>query len=236
MNRRQFLSVLGALTLMGLRRRPLSWSLTPEAETYPFRLPTLPYPYEALEPYIDARTMQIHHQGHHHAYVQNLNKALEELPHLQGWQLDLLLSRLPEIPPSHRATIQNNGGGHWNHSFFWQILSPMPSEPSAALRTRLEKVFGSWAAFRAKFLDTAAQLFGSGWVWLVQTQRGDLQIVPTANQDNPLMPHIIPSGKPILGIDVWEHAYYLKYQNRRTEYLAAVWQIIDWARVEALLG
>ncbi|MCS7162886.1 MAG: superoxide dismutase [Bacteroidia bacterium] len=221
---------------MGLSRRPFGWSLASEAETYPFRLPPLPYPYEALEPHIDARTMQIHHQGHHQTYVQNLNKALEELPQFQSWELERLLSHLSDVPSSHRTTIQNNGGGHWNHSFFWRILSPTPSEPSKALQARLEKVFGSWAAFRAKFLDTAAQLFGSGWVWLVQTPRGDLSIVPTANQDNPLMPHITPQGKPILGIDVWEHAYYLKYQNRRTEYLAAVWQVINWAQVEALLG
>ncbi|MCS6790672.1 MAG: superoxide dismutase [Bacteroidia bacterium] len=205
-------------------------------QTYPYRLPDLPYPYEALEPAIDRQTMQVHHQGHHGGYVSNLNKALEELPSFQTVYLDDLLRQLNRIPTAQRTMVRNHGGGHWNHTFFWSILSPTTQEPSANLQRRISEAFGSWTAFRGQFLDTALKLFGSGWTWLILTSDGKLQITTTPNQDNPLMPVAEAQGKPVLAIDVWEHAYYLKYQNRRVEYLSAIWQHINWQRVEALIG
>ena len=241
MTRRNFLQWLGLMGLSSIgfpRRHRSSWipPILDSGRTYPFELPNLPYPYEALEPHIDTQTMKVHHQGHHAAYVNNLNKALADLPAFQGYTLEALLSNLPQIPEPQRTMVRNHGGGHWNHSFFWPLLTPKPQEPSPALQKQITNRFGSWAAFRGQFLDAGARLFGSGWVWLILTQKGELEITTTPNQDNPLMPVAPLPGKPILGIDVWEHAYYLKYQNRRTEYLAAVWNIISWSQVEANLG
>lgn len=241
MDRRTFLAALGAMALKAWR-----WK-TPETEafflaaptltgSYPYELPALPYPYEALEPAIDTQTMKVHHQGHHAAYVNTLNKALADLPTFQSYPLEELLANLEKVPQTHRTTIRNHGGGHWNHSFFWPMLTPKPQEPSLALQKRISAEFGSWAAFRGQFLDAAARLFGSGWVWLVKTPSGKLQITSTPNQDNPLMPYAEVRGTPVLGIDVWEHAYYLKYQNRRIEYLSAIWNLLNWERVETLLG
>ncbi|MCX7606174.1 MAG: superoxide dismutase [Bacteroidia bacterium] len=238
MDRRTFLTSLGALALGGWRwNRPTSFY--PEillGQTYPYELPSLPYPYESLEPAIDTQTMKVHHQGHHASYVSNLNKALAELPSLQQVPLEELLARIDKLPASHRTAIRNQGGGHWNHSFFWPLLSPKTQEPSLALQKRLSSEFGSWNAFRGQFLDTAARLFGSGWTWLIKTPAGKLQIITTPNQDNPLMPYAEVQGTPVLGVDVWEHAYYLKYQNRRTEYLSALWSLLNWEKIESLIG
>ncbi|MDW8014744.1 MAG: superoxide dismutase [Bacteroidia bacterium] len=240
MDRRTFLATLGALALNGIswarRQRKYEWTDSSLVGGYPYKLPDLPYPYEALEPSIDSQTMKVHHQGHHQTYVNTLNKALSELPAFQELSLEELLSGLDKIPTSHRTLVRNHGGGHWNHTFWWQILSPNRREPSPALQKRLASTFGSWDNFRSQFLEAAMKLFGSGWTWLVLTPEGRLKIVLTPNQDNPLMPFAEERGKPLLGIDVWEHAYYLKYQNRRAEYLSAVWSLINWERVEALLG
>lgn len=241
MDRRSFLRAAGLLVLSSwswarlVRTRWRALGIEPLVGTYPYELPPLPYAYEALEPAIDAQTMRIHHQAHHGGYVKKLNEALAELPSFQSYPLEELLANLPKIPEAQRMTIRNNGGGHWNHSFFWRILTPKLQEPSSDLQKQLAAAFGSWVNFRASFLDAAAKVFGSGWAWLIKTDKG-LEITVTPNQDNPLMPTAPRQGKPILGIDVWEHAYYLRYQNRRTEYLAAVWNLFNWQEVEALLG
>ncbi len=239
MDRRTFLAALGALAVGAWRRPAPRLPFQPElnlAGRYPFSLPDLPYPYEALEPAIDAATMKVHHQGHHAGYVNNLNRALEALPEWQSESLEGLLTKLDKLPAAQRTAIRNNGGGHWNHTFFWPLLAPKPQEPSPALQKRISDTFGSWTAFRGQLLDAGMRVFGSGWVWIVKTPNDQLQITTTPNQDNPLMPYAEVQGTPVLGIDVWEHAYYLKYQNRRAEYLAAVWQILNWQKVEQLLG
>ncbi|MEO8946127.1 MAG: superoxide dismutase [Gemmatimonadaceae bacterium] len=192
-----------------------------------FTLPPLPYDYAALEPSIDARTMEIHHDKHHAAYVNNLNGALEKAPELQSKSLDDLLQHLDSIPEAIRTTVRNNGGGHWNHSMFWEIMSPKGGgEPSGKLADAIKKSFGDYATFKTKFGEAAAKRFGSGWAWLVK-EGSLLTITSTPNQDTPVM-----EGKhPILGIDVWEHAYYLKYQNKRPDYVAAWWNVVNWPEV-----
>ena len=192
-------------------------------------LPKLPYSYDALEPYIDAKTMEIHHTKHHNTYVQKLNAALEKHPDLQAKPLGDLLKDLNSVPSEIRGAVRNHGGGHWNHSLFWLLMKKDGGgEPKGPLAEAIKSSFGSFAEFKAKFTNDAGALFGSGWVWL--TARGkDLAIVSTPNQDNPLM---IGGGQPIMGLDVWEHAYYLKYQNRRPEYIDAWWNVINWAQVE----
>ena len=201
--------------------------------TYEYRLPPLPYPKEALEPYIDALTMEIHHDRHHKAYVDNLNKAIAGNAGLEAKSLDALIGDLASVPETIRGPVRNNGGGHWNHSFFWKILTPKAGgAPSGKLGDAINSTFGSFADFQAKFEAASLGRFGSGWSWLVSNE-GKLEIVSTANQDNPLMGKAIAGceGKPILGVDVWEHAYYLKYQNKRADYLKAVWHVIDWNAV-----
>ena len=200
-----------------------------------FTLPNLPYDFAALEPVIDAKTMQIHHDGHHGAYVKNLNAAIVGKENLESKTAEALIRDLAAVPEDIRTAVRNNGGGHVNHSMFWEILAPKDhgggGEPSGALAAAITSDFGSLADFKAKFTDAAAKRFGSGWAWLV-VKDGKLAIGSTANQDNPLMGEIAGfSGKPVLGLDVWEHAYYLKYQNRRPEYLAAWWQVINWKKV-----
>ena len=191
-----------------------------------FTLPALPYAPAALEPHIDALTMQIHHDKHHQAYVDNLNKAVAGTPN-ENKSLEELVSIAGTLPPP----IRNNGGGHWNHSFFWQILSPNGGgKPMGKLAASLDADFGSFDAFKEKFTAAGMGRFGSGWAWLVE-QDGKLLISSTPNQDNPLMDIAEVKGTPILGVDVWEHAYYLKYQNRRPEYLAAFWQVVNWQEV-----
>jgi len=197
-----------------------------------FELPPLPYPSEALEPNIDKATMEVHHGGHHKAYVDNLNKAVAGTP-LEGKSLEALIGDLPSVPDNIRGPVRNNGGGHWNHSFFWKLLSPKGGKPpEGKLGEAIKSTFGSFDAFKEKFEAAGAGRFGSGWAWLV-SNNGKLEIVSTPNQDNPLMGKAISGveGKPLLGVDVWEHAYYLKYQNKRAAYLKAIWNVIDWNEV-----
>ena len=196
-------------------------------------LPALPYAYDALDAAIDAQTMEIHHGKHHAAYVNNLNAALAERADLLSKNLDELLRTLSTVPDNLRNPVRNNGGGHWNHSFFWELLTPKASEkPVGKLAEALEKRFGSFERFKEEFASAAAGRFGSGWAWLV-VRDGELQIGSTANQDNPLMDTIDFSGKPILALDVWEHAYYLRYQNRRPEYISNFWKVVNWERANA---
>ncbi|HZK63914.1 MAG TPA: superoxide dismutase [Puia sp.] len=191
-----------------------------------FTLPALPYAPAALEPHIDALTMQIHHDKHHQAYVDNLNKAVAGTPNEQKTLEDLV-----KIAGTLSPAIRNNGGGHWNHSFFWEILAPQAGgKPSGKLAESIDADFGSFDAFKEKFTQAGATRFGSGWAWLVE-QDGKLVVSSTPNQDNPLMDVAEVKGTPILGVDVWEHAYYLKYQNRRAEYLAAFWNVVNWKEV-----
>jgi Fe-Mn family superoxide dismutase len=190
-------------------------------------LPPLPYDYAALEPHIDARTMEIHHTKHHQTYITNLNNALEKAPDLQGKSLDDLLRDLNKVPESIRTTVRNNGGGHWNHSMFWQIMGPgKGGEPSGPLADAIKSSFGDFAKFKEQFAAAATGRFGSGWAWLVRDGSA-LKIESTPNQDTPLM----DGRQAIMGLDVWEHAYYLKYQNRRADYITAWWNVVDWSAV-----
>jgi len=196
----------------------------------PFSLPPLPYPYDALEPHIDKLTMEIHHTKHHAAYVNNLNKALESAPELANKSLgELLANNCAIVPEKIRTAVRNHGGGHINHSFFWEIMSPKAGgQPRGKLAEAIAQTFGSFEKFKEKFSEAALGRFGSGWAWLVRTPDKKLEVYSTANQDSPLM-----EGKmPILGLDVWEHAYYLKYQNRRADYVQAWWNVVNWAAVE----
>ena len=197
----------------------------------PFTLPALPYAYDALEPHIDARTMEIHHTKHHQAYVNNLNAAIEKAPELANKSLDDLMRGIASVPESVRTAVRNNGGGHWNHSLFWQLMGPgKGGEPTGKLADAIKSAFGDFAKFKEQFAAAGAGQFGSGWAWLI-TDGGKLSITSTPNQDNPLM-----EGKTaILGLDVWEHAYYLKYQNRRPDYIAAWWNVVDWEAVAGRL-
>lgn len=191
-------------------------------------LPTLPYAFDALEPHIDALTMEIHHDRHHGTYVKNLNAALEGHSDLQSKTVTELLSDLNTVPEGIRTAVRNNGGGHANHTLFWELLSPNGGgQPSGKLAEAIRDTFGGFEQFQAEFAKAAAGRFGSGWAWLV-IENGKLAVTSTANQDNPVM-----EGKyPLLGLDVWEHAYYLKYQNKRPDYVTAFWNIINWAEVE----
>ncbi len=200
-------------------------AVSASAQPAPFTLPKLPYAVDALEPYIDARTMEIHHGKHHQAYVDNLNKALSGQTRLAGWSLDELLRRIGEVPESIRTAVRNHGGGHANHSLFWQLLAPpRQSGPSAALQKAIEAAFGSRNALEDKLKAAGMQVFGSGWAWLSLDAQNRLIVHGLPNQDSPLM----ENRRPLLGIDVWEHAYYLKYQNRRADYLDAVMRLINW--------
>ncbi len=191
-----------------------------------FTLPQLPYAPDALEPYIDAQTMQIHHGKHHQAYIDNLNKAIAGTEH-ENKSVEELVASAGSISPA----VRNNGGGHWNHSFFWQILAPATSQtPSGALSEAINSTFGSLDALKEKVNTAGATRFGSGWAWLI-SRDGKLEVTSTPNQDNPLMDVAEVKGKPILGIDVWEHSYYLKYQNKRPDYLNAIWNVINWKKV-----
>lgn len=203
-------------------------------QTAPFTLPALPYDFAALEPHIDARTMEIHHGKHHQAYINNLNAALEGKADLQGLSLDeLLANNLARVPESIRMAVRNNGGGHHNHSLFWQMIAPNAGgNPTGKIAEAINSTFGSFDAFKTQFADAAAKRFGSGWAWLVVGADGKLQIYSTANQDSPLM----EGHKPVLGLDVWEHAYYLNYQNRRPDYVSAFWNVVNWNKVNELLG
>jgi Fe-Mn family superoxide dismutase len=192
-----------------------------------FELPPLPYAYDALEPYIDVQTMQLHHDKHHATYVTNLNNALkghdfENLP------VEQVIRRLNEVPESARTAVRNNGGGHLNHSMFWQIMKPNGGgQPAGELASAITSTFGSFDAFKTAFNDAGVKRFGSGWAWLVADRSGKLQVISTANQDSPLIDGLYP----VMGNDVWEHAYYLKYQNRRPEYLGAWWNVVNWDEI-----
>ena len=197
-----------------------------------YELPKLPYPNDALEPHIDAKTMEIHHDKHHQAYVTNLNKATEGKAELEGKSIEELIGNLSAVPEAIRTAVRNNGGGHANHSFFWQIMGPNGGgEPSGKLADDIKATFGSFDAFKEKMAAAGAGRFGSGWAWLIKNKGGKLEICSTANQDSPLMGQAIAGceGTPILGVDVWEHAYYLNYQNRRPDYLKAWWNTVNWA-------
>ncbi len=193
-----------------------------------YSLPNLSYAYDALEPHIDARTMEIHHTKHHQAYINNVNKALEGHADLASRAIEDLISDLDAVPENIRTAVRNNGGGHANHSLFWTIIGPKQGgKPSGKLAEAIDQAFGSFDAFKKAFSAAAASRFGSGWAWLAKDKDGSLRVLSTANQDSPLMSGL----KPLLGLDVWEHAYYLKYQNRRPDYIEAFWNLVNWDRV-----
>ncbi|MEX2571907.1 MAG: superoxide dismutase [Gemmatimonadota bacterium] len=194
-----------------------------------FSLPDLPYAYNALEPHIDARTMEIHHQKHHGAYVSKLNDAISKHSEWQGKSLEEILGNIQRVPEDIRTAVRNNGGGHANHSLFWQIMGPNAGgEPTGAIGDAIRSAFGDFASFRDKFAAAAAGRFGSGWAWLVLGGSGGVEIIDLPNQDSPLM----EGRRPVLGLDVWEHAYYLNYQNRRPDYVKAWWNVVNWSAVD----
>lgn len=232
MNRSEFLKLAFGASA-GLVASSLSrsaYGFAPAQAEGPFKLPPLPYDTGALEPHIDKMTMEIHHGKHHKAYVDNLNKAVagtDMAKYNNGNLTDLIKS----INASTPAAVRNNAGGHWNHTFFWNILGPNAGgAPKGALAEAINKKFGSFDAFKAEFAKAAAGRFGSGWAWLIKNGN-DLEIISTPNQDNPLMALAEKKGTPVMGLDVWEHAYYLKYQNRRPEYVTAAWNIFDWDKI-----
>ncbi|HEV3209469.1 MAG TPA: superoxide dismutase [Chthoniobacterales bacterium] len=194
-----------------------------------YELPPLPYPFAALEPHIDAKTMEIHHDKHHQAYITNANNALKDYPELAAKPVEELLANLSAVPEAIRTVVRNNAGGHANHSFFWKILGPNAGgSPTGKLADAINSTFGSFDQFKEKFQAAGAGRFGSGWAWLVLNKQGKLEITSTPNQDNPISDGL----KPIFGVDVWEHAYYLLYQNRRPDYLKASWNVVKWDEVE----
>jgi superoxide dismutase, Fe-Mn family len=195
-----------------------------------FTLAPLPYAHDALEPHIDTTTMQIHHGKHHQAYVDNLNKAIAGTPN-ENKSLEELVAQAGTISPA----VRNNGGGHWNHTFFWESLSPTGGAPSGALLEAINKAFGSLDGLKEKMNNAGMTRFGSGWAWLIKDASGNLAVSSTPNQDNPLMDVAEVKGTPLLGVDVWEHAYYLKYQNKRADYLAAFWNVVNWDKVASRL-
>lgn len=242
LKRRSFLFLLGASagsaaigTSATASFMPTAWAGqlaqaggTKPSSTGMFELPPLPYAYNALEPHIDARTMQFHHDKHHATYVKRLNAAIEKHPELKGKSAEALLSDLDSLPKDIRTTVRNNGGGHVNHTMFWQIMSPKGGgAPTGAIAEAITQTFGSFDAFKQTFNGTASNHFGSGWVWLVRTRDGKLQVIDTFNQDSPLT----AGYYPIMGNDLWEHAYYLKYQNRKDEYFSAWWNVVNWTEI-----
>jgi Fe-Mn family superoxide dismutase len=195
---------------------------------YPFKLPELGFPYNALEPHIDAQTMEIHYTKHHQAYVNNLNAALEKHAAFQKKEVEDLLSSLSDLPTDVQTAVRNNGGGHLNHTMFWQWLKPGGSkEPSGKLLDDIKATFGAFDTFKEQFTQAGTTRFGSGWAWLALDRSGKLKVYSTANQDTPIM----EGNRPVLGLDVWEHAYYLKYQNRRPDYIKAWWNVVNWSAV-----
>jgi Fe-Mn family superoxide dismutase len=199
-----------------------------------YELPPLAYPKEALEPFIDAQTMEIHHDKHHGAYVTNVNKAIAGKPELENKSVESLIGNLEAVPAEIRTMVRNNGGGHANHAMFWKIMAPRAGgAPTGKLADDIKAAFGGYDAFKEKFEAAGLGRFGSGWVWLVVNSAGKLEIASTANQDSPLMGKAVAGceGKPVFGCDVWEHAYYLKYQNRRADYLKAWWNVVNWPEI-----
>ena len=226
--RRDFLATSAAAVALPPALRALSLPPNTLETSMSHTLPALPYAPDALETHIDAMTMQIHHGKHHQAYVNNLNAAIEKAPELASWSLDDLCRKIDQVPEAVRAAVRNNGGGHWNHSLFWQVMAPKAGgEPGDGLGAAITALSGDFAKFREQFQAAGVGRFGSGWAWLVTDHGGKLSIESSPNQDNPLM-----AGKTaILGLDVWEHAYYLKYQNRRPDYIAAWWNVVNWGDV-----
>jgi Fe-Mn family superoxide dismutase len=235
MSRRDMLKELsvGAATVLAgplflARAAEPAAALQPALGGAGFKLPPLPYPFDALEPHIDARTMEIHYTKHHQAYIDNLNKALKDYPNLQRKSVEELLKNLSALPETIRTAVRNHGGGHANHSLFWLWMKPHGGgEPTGALAEALAKKFGGFAKFKEQFTDAALKRFGSGWAWLCQDKNGELVVLSTGNQDSPLSEGHVP----LLGLDVWEHAYYLKYQNRRADFVAAWWNVVNWDTV-----
>lgn len=226
---RHYLLLLAACAALLLPGIAITCQAAPANAQDAFTLPPLPYAPDALEPVIDTQTMTLHHDKHHQAYVDALNKAVAEDPAFQGMSLEQLIATAGTLP----AVVRSNAGGHWNHSFFWTTMtSPAQSgQPSAALQAAIDRQFGSLDAFKATFKDAGTKRFGSGWVWLIVTHDGELAVTSTPNQDNPLMDVAEVKGTPVLANDVWEHAYYLKHQNRRVEYLDDWWQVVNWSTV-----
>lgn len=238
LNRRKVLFLLGATgSAVAIDAcRSLVWTDVAAAQTATtekISLPPLPYDYKALEPHIDARTMQFHHDKHHATYVKNLNAALAKHLDLQSKSVEQLLREIQSVPEDIRTVVRNNGGGHVNHSMFWRIMKPKGGgEPTGAIASAIKADFGSFATFKQQFNEAGAKRFGSGWVWLIRDRAGKLQITSTPNQDSPLM----DGNYPIMGNDVWEHAYYLKYQNRRADYLTAWWNVVNWDEINQRLA
>lgn len=237
MQRRKFLYALGTIPIVSALGKVdnniqnISNKIRSEKTMAKFELPKLPYSYDALEPYIDKMTMEIHYTKHHNAYVTNLNKAVEGTE-LEGKSLEQLFTTISKAP----AAVRNNGGGHWNHSLFWTLMKQNGGgQPSGKLAEAINSAFGSFDDFKTKFSTAAATRFGSGWAWLI-VQDGKLAVTSTPNQDNPLMDVAEVKGTPVLGLDVWEHAYYLKYQNRRPEYIEHWWNVVNWDKVSELFS
>jgi superoxide dismutase, Fe-Mn family len=229
LSRRDFLVAAGAgaAALAVAHLTPLSLFAADDKKPEPFTLPKLPYAYDALEPHIDAKTMEIHHDKHHAAYVANLNKALEGHPELLSKGVTTLMREIKTVPEGIRQTVINNGGGHANHTLFWTIMAKDGGgEPKGELGKAIDKAFESFAKFQEKMSDAGVKRFGSGWAWLI-VDKGNLNVVSTANQNTPLS----EGATPLLGLDVWEHAYYLKYQNRRPDYIKAWWNVVNWKEV-----
>tara|TARA_B100001027_G_scaffold67330_1_gene45937 strand:+ start:7697 stop:8314 length:618 start_codon:yes stop_codon:yes gene_type:complete len=203
-----------------------------------YSLPSLEYSVDALEPHVDARTMEIHHGKHHQTYIDKLNGAIEGHSELGEKSVDDLITNLSDLPESMQTAVRNNGGGHFNHTFFWQCVSPNGGgTPSGELSNAIDATFGSFDAFKNEFLQAAITRFGSGWAWLIKQEDGSLAVTSSPNQDNPLMQGITDHcGTPIIGLDVWEHAYYLNYQNRRPDYVTAFWNVVDWERANSLFS
>lgn len=247
-SRRSFLkksavAALGIGVFNSLKLSELSAATkNPELELDPidgaFELPKLDYEYNALEPFIDMNTMMIHHSKHHQGYVTKLNAAIESTPELKGKSLMDLITHIYDIPESAKTAVRNNGGGHYNHSFFWKVMTPNAKDTMAsdALNKAIMAKWESMDKFKEEFAKSATGVFGSGWAWLVTDKQNKLSIVTTPNQDNPLMDISMERGKPILGIDVWEHAYYLKHQNKRAEYISDFWNVVDWNQVSKWYG
>ena len=216
------------ITSQGISVSEATAQIPQTAQTGQFKVAPLTYAYKALEPYIDAQTMRLHHDKHHLAYVTNLNAAIEKYPQLKGKTAEELVSKLDTLPEDIRTVVRNNGGGHLNHTMFWEIMAPKAGgEPTGAIAEAINKNFGSFENFKQQFNDAGTKRFGSGWAWLIRTKDGKLKITSTVNQDSPFM----EGSYPIMGNDVWEHAYYLMYQNRRADYLKAWWNVVNWEAV-----
>lgn len=230
-NRRHFLILCGTLTAataLEALSHPTLAQTTPQAQDEPFKLPPLPYAYNALEPYIDEETMRFHHDKHHATYVKNLNAAINKYPTLKGQSINKLLLGLDNLPADIRQTVRNNGGGYINHKIFWEIMTPNGGgTPKGEIAQAIQKEFDSFETFKTTFNNASAKVFGSGWAWLVLDKSGTLKVVNLPNQDSPLMQGL----KPIMGNDVWEHAYYLKYRNNRGEYLKQWWNVLNWEEI-----